>query len=65
MTGIILFIVGTGPVRGFAITLTAGVVLSMFTAVVVTRFLMKQIVALGVKNVKLFTAVRAEKEEQE
>ena len=37
ITGIILFIVGTGPVRGFAIMLTAGVVLSMFTAVVVTR----------------------------
>ncbi len=37
VTGIILFIVGTGPVRGFAITLTAGVVISMFTAVVVTR----------------------------
>ena len=35
--GIILFVVGTGPVRGFAITLTAGVVISMFTAVVVTR----------------------------
>lgn len=37
ITGIILFAVGTGPVRGFAITLTAGVVISMFTAVVVTR----------------------------
>ncbi len=37
LTGIILFVVGTGPVRGFAITLTAGVVLSMFTALVVTR----------------------------
>ncbi|MBR3222127.1 MAG: protein translocase subunit SecD [Kiritimatiellae bacterium] len=37
ITGIILFVVGTGPVRGFAITLTAGVVISMFTAVVVTR----------------------------
>ncbi len=37
VTGIILFIVGTGPVRGFAITLTAGVVISMFTAVIVTR----------------------------
>ena len=40
VTGIILFIVGTGPVRGFAITLTAGVVLSMFTAVVVTRLVL-------------------------
>ncbi len=37
ITGVILFVVGTGPVRGFAITLTAGVVLSMFTALVVTR----------------------------
>ena len=37
VTGVILFSVGTGPVRGFAITLTAGVIISMFTAVVVTR----------------------------
>ena len=40
VTGIILFVVGTGPVRGFAITLTGGVVLSMFTAVVVTRLVL-------------------------
>ena len=40
LTGIILFVVGTGPVRGFAITLTAGVVISMFTAVVVTRLIL-------------------------
>lgn len=44
VTGMILFIVGTGPVRGFAITLTAGVVLSMFTAVVVTRLLLDNFV---------------------
>jgi SecD/SecF fusion protein len=37
ITGVILFVVGTGPVRGFAITLTAGVCISMFTALVVTR----------------------------
>ena len=40
ITGIILFVVGTGPVRGFAITLVAGVVISMFTAVVVTRLIL-------------------------
>ena len=40
ITGVILFVVGTGPVRGFAITLTAGVVISMFTAVVVTRLVL-------------------------
>jgi SecD/SecF fusion protein len=44
ITGVILFIVGTGPVRGFAITLTAGVVISMFTAVVVTRIILDQVV---------------------
>ena len=37
LTGIILYSVGTGPVRGFAIMLTGGVVISMFTAIVVTR----------------------------
>lgn len=44
ITGIILFVVGTGPVRGFAITLTAGVVISMFTAVVVTRLIFDHVV---------------------
>ena len=42
--GVILFVVGTGPVRGFAITLTAGVVISMFTAVVVTRLILDKTV---------------------
>ena len=40
LTGAILFIVGTGPVRGYAITLTAGVIISMFTAVIVTRIIL-------------------------
>ena len=44
ITGVILFVVGTGPVRGFAITLTAGVVISMFTAVVVTRLVIDHLV---------------------
>ena len=44
ITGIILFVVGTGPVRGFAIMLTAGVVISMFTAVVVTRLVFEKCV---------------------
>ena len=44
ITGIILFVVGTGPVRGFAIMLTAGVVISMFTAVVVTRLVFDHLV---------------------
>ena len=35
----LLYAVGTGPVKGFAITLSIGILCSMFTAVVVTRAL--------------------------
>jgi len=37
LTGVILFIFGSGPIRGFAVTLCAGIMVSMFTALVVTR----------------------------
>lgn len=40
LTGIILFAFGTGPIRGYAITLSAGVIISMFTALVVTRLIL-------------------------
>ncbi len=39
LTGVILFILGTGPIRGYAITLCAGIIVSMFTALVVTRLI--------------------------
>jgi len=37
IAALFLFQFGTGPVRGFAVTLTLGIVISMFTAIVVTR----------------------------
>lgn len=37
LVGIILFAMGTGPVKGFAVTMSLGILTSMFTAVVVTR----------------------------
>lgn len=37
LTGVILFVVGTGLVRGFAVTLVAGIAASMFTALFVTK----------------------------
>ncbi len=37
LTGIILFVFGSGPIRGFAVTLCAGIMASMFTALVVTK----------------------------
>jgi preprotein translocase subunit SecD len=37
MTALFLFQFGTGPVKGFAVTLTIGIIASMITAVFVTR----------------------------
>lgn len=48
LAGLVLMIFGAGSVKGFAITLTIGVVCSMFTAIVVTRFLLRKMVGLGV-----------------
>jgi SecD/SecF fusion protein len=39
LTGVILFILGTGPIRGYAVTLSAGVLLSLFTALVVSHLI--------------------------
>ena len=62
LTGVILFVVGTGPVRGFAITLTAGVVISMFTAVVVTRLVFDHVVdPASVKPFKMLQLFKAPK----
>lgn len=37
LTSVLLFIFGTGPVKGFAVTLTIGIIASMFSAITVTR----------------------------
>lgn len=51
----ILFQFGTGPIKGFAITLTIGTLSSMFTAITVTRLLLKSTVIFGrVTNIKLY-----------
>ena len=63
IAAVVLMFFGTGSIQGFAKTLLLGVIVSMFTAVVVTRFLMKNIVGLGVTDVKLFTS-GVKKEEQ-
>lgn len=50
ITAIILYAVGTGPVKGFAITLTLGVLISMFTAITGTRAIVNLL--YGGKKVK-------------
>ena len=53
---VVLYLSGIGTIRGFAVTLGLGVVISMFTAITVTRFLLKQLVNLNIKNRKMFCA---------
>ena len=47
---------GTGSVKGFAQTLALGIVLSMFTALVVSRFVMYAVYAVGVRDKKFYGA---------
>lgn len=56
ITCVVLYLSGIGTIRGFAVTLGLGVVISMFTAIVVTKFLLKQLVNLNLKNRKLYGA---------
>jgi len=50
----ILWIKGTGSVKGFAQTLALGIVVSMFTALVITRMIIYAFYAIGLKNPKLY-----------
>lgn len=50
MVALILYSVGTGPIRGFAVTLGIGIVVSMFTAITVTRAMVNLV--YGGRNVK-------------
>ena len=56
IVAVILFLLGTGTIKGFAVTLGLGIIISLFTAVVVTRFLLKSIIGLNIRNPKLYGA---------
>lgn len=58
IAAIVLGMRGSGPVKGFAYTLGIGIVLSMFTALVVTRWLMKCFYALGLQDAKFYGAAK-------
>ncbi|WP_407264183.1 protein translocase subunit SecDF [Tenacibaculum maritimum] len=47
LTGIILYVFGTGPIKGFALTLMIGIATSLFTAVFITRLLIDGAVLKG------------------
>lgn len=57
----VLMFFGSGTVRGFAQTLAVGIVLSMFTALFITRIVLEGFIALGIKNLKFFGVAKERK----
>jgi len=61
IASIVLMFMGTGSVKGFAQTLALGIVLSMITALFVTRALINGFIAMGLKSEKLFGIAKQKK----
>lgn len=57
----VLWLKGSGTVKGFAQTLALGIVVSMFTALVVTRMIVYAFHAVGIHNTKLYGRIRPER----
>lgn len=51
---IVLMALGTGSIKGFATTLMIGILLSMFTALVITKMLLNAFLGLGITNIKCY-----------
>lgn len=58
LTGVIMYALGTSIIRGFALTLSLGVILSMFTAIIVTRTLLRVVFQYRILHKPLLLAVR-------
>jgi protein-export membrane protein SecD len=58
----VLYLLGTGMIRSFAMTLGIGIVVSMFTALIITRILLKLIVGMGIKTPTFFGGQPIKKE---
>ena len=54
IAAVVLYLMGSGTIKGFSITLMLGIVLSMFTALFVTKFLINVLYALGVQSEKAY-----------
>lgn len=63
IAAVILIWLGTGTIKGFGVTLLIGVVVSMLSAIFVTKFLLKQMIGMNVKNVWLYGINKSKKEE--
>jgi protein-export membrane protein SecD len=54
LAAVVLFYFGSGPIKGFAVTLSIGILASMFTAITVTKYFMVLLVRSGVENKWLY-----------
>lgn len=54
IAAVVLWAFGTGTIKGFGITLFIGIVVSMLSAIFVTKFLLKQTIGMNIKNIWLF-----------
>lgn len=61
IASVVLYIFGSGPVQGFAMTLGIGIVLSMFTALVISRLLIWVFYGMGFKDKKFYGAQKERK----
>lgn len=61
IAAIVLGFMGSGSVKGFAYTLALGIVVSMFTALVITRIIIFALYAVGLRNPKLYGAQKERK----
>lgn len=61
IAGLVLYFMGSGTIKGFSITLMLGIILSMFTALVVTKFLVNIFYALGIQSEKAYGVAKEKK----
>lgn len=54
IAAVILWVLGTGTIKGFGITLFIGIVVSMLSAIFVTKHLLKQVIGMNLKNTWLY-----------
>ena len=65
LAAVVLFFMGTGTIKGFAVTLGLGIVLSMFSAVTFTQYLLKLLIASRVvTNDRFFGAPGVKKNDE-
>jgi len=63
MAAVVLFYLGTGPIRGFAVTLALGVALSMLSAITITRYLLRFLIASNLAKHPSFYGLISNKKE--